>query len=149
MNPSVFNLAEIAQTCYRELTSPEMRDRISLKVADLPMVHGDYPMLVQVMTNLLSNAVKYSSHCEHPEITVGCKRAGAEYVFSVKDNGIGFDMKYADKLFGVFQRLHSAREYDGTGVGLAIVQRVIHRHGGRIWAEAEPDKGATFSFTLA
>jgi light-regulated signal transduction histidine kinase (bacteriophytochrome) len=98
--------------------------------------------------NLLDNAIKFSSKREQPVIEVSGHENGAECVYSVKDNGVGFDMRYYDKLFGVFQRLHSAEEFDGTGVGLAIVQRVVARHGGRVWAEGEVNKGAAFYFSL-
>lgn len=123
--------------------------RIEWTITPLPIIVGDENMLRQVWLNLLGNAVKYSVGSEPAQIEVDCRRAdGGGYQFSVRDNGAGFDMQYAGKLFGVFQRLHSASEFPGTGVGLASVRRVLGRHGGRIWAEAEPGKGATFHFTL-
>ncbi len=148
MSYSTINMGEIIWKCYNEYTPAELRSKINMTVSDFPLVRGDYAMLVQVWTNLISNAVKYSSHTEHPEIRIETSRMENELVFSITDNGIGFDMKYADKLFGVFQRLHTTKEFDGTGVGLAIVQRIIHRHGGRVWAKGAVKKGATFSFTL-
>jgi len=111
-------------------------------------VQGDATLVKQVWANLLSNAVKFSSNCERPVIEVSGRENGAECVYCVKDNGAGFDMRYYDKLFGVFQRLHSTEEFAGTGVGLAIVQRVVTRQGGRVWAEGKVDEGAAFYFTL-
>ena len=123
--------------------------RIEWHITPLPIVVGDENMLRQVWLNLLGNAVKYSTGSEPARIEVDCRRADeGGYEFTVRDNGAGFDMQYAGKLFGVFQRLHSASEFPGTGVGLASVRRVLGRHGGRIWAEAEPGKGAAFHFTL-
>jgi two-component system sensor histidine kinase/response regulator len=101
-----------------------------------------------VWVNLISNAIKYSGNRECPAIRISGHVSGGNNIYSVQDNGAGFDMKYVDRLFGVFQRLHSAQEFPGTGVGLALSQRIIKRHGGRIWAAAEVDKGATFEFAL-
>jgi light-regulated signal transduction histidine kinase (bacteriophytochrome) len=122
--------------------------RAELKIGRLHSIKADYGLLHQVVYNLVSNAIKYSSKVAKPIVEISSKVKGNEIVFSIKDNGAGFDMKYANKLFGVFQRLHSQEEFDGTGVGLAIVQRIISKHGGRIWAESERDKGATFYFSL-
>ena len=117
-------------------------------VGNFPPVFCDGAMLKLVWTNLLSNALKFTRTRTPARIEAGCREEGAEYVFFVKDNGVGFDMRYAKNLFGVFQRLHTMEEFDGTGIGLANVRRIILRHGGRTWAEAEPEKGASFYFTL-
>jgi light-regulated signal transduction histidine kinase (bacteriophytochrome) len=119
-----------------------------IQVAPLPPVTGDLNLLRQVWTNLIDNGIKYSGKAAQPQVEIGARANGREVTYWVKDNGVGFDMKYAGKLFGVFQRLHTQDEFEGTGVGLAIVQRVVHRHGGRVWAEAAPGQGATFSFSL-
>jgi len=111
-------------------------------------VNGDYSLMKQVMVNLISNGMKYSSKKENPLVEINSVIQNGQVIYTVKDNGAGFDMKYADKLFGVFQRLHSAEEFEGTGVGLAMVKRIINKHGGTISAQAEPGKGATFSFSL-
>ncbi|WEN14854.1 ATP-binding protein [Rhodanobacter sp. AS-Z3] len=123
--------------------------RIVWTVAALPMVIGDENMLRTVWQNLLGNAVKYTGQCEVARIDVSAKQGRhGDYEFTVSDNGAGFDMQYADKLFGVFQRLHRASEFPGNGIGLANVRRIVTRHGGRVWAEAEPEKGAHFHFSL-
>jgi signal transduction histidine kinase len=125
--------------------------RIDFTVGDLGTVDADGGLLKQVVSNLVSNAIKFTRRKELAVVEIGCRapsNGGEARVYYVKDNGAGFDMKYYDKLFGVFQRLHSDAEYPGTGVGLAIVQRIIHRHGGRLWADSSPGEGATFCFTL-
>jgi signal transduction histidine kinase len=119
-----------------------------ISLEDLPAADGDIDLLRQLWTNLIDNAIKYSSTRAEPRVTISAERNESAITYSVGDNGVGFDMAYADKLFGVFQRLHRQDEFEGTGVGLAIVQRVIHRHGGRVWAESAPDRGAVFHFTL-
>jgi light-regulated signal transduction histidine kinase (bacteriophytochrome) len=119
-----------------------------LVLGALPPARGDAMLVKQAWANLMGNAIKFSSKRERPVIEVSGREDGAESVYCVKDNGAGFDMQYYDKLFGVFQRLHSAEEFSGTGVGLAIVQRVITRHGGRLWAEGKVNEGATFYFAL-
>lgn len=120
-------------------------------MSELPPCQADSALLKQVFVNLLSNALKFSRHREGAAVEVGWRRDlddRTHHTYFVMDNGAGFDMRYADKLFRVFQRLHRPEEYEGTGVGLAIVQRIIHRHGGRVWAEGAPGKGAMFYFTL-
>lgn len=117
-------------------------------IEPLPEVFADRAMMKQVWMNLLSNAVKYTRHTERAKVKVGCRLKNGEFEFYVRDNGAGFDVQYADKLFGVFQRLHSADEFEGTGIGLANVRRIVSRHGGRTWAEGKVGEGATFYFTL-
>jgi PAS domain S-box-containing protein len=145
----VTGLNSLVQEVIKYLT-PEWRERqIDWRFGDLPFVDCDPGLIKQVFFNLLSNALKYTMPRKPAVIEIGCRLAENPPVFFVKDNGVGFNMKYADKLFGVFQRLHRREDFEGVGVGLASVQRIIHKHGGRIWAEAEVDKGATFLFTLS
>ncbi|MEO1147522.1 MAG: PAS domain S-box protein [Cyanobacteria bacterium J06638_22] len=118
---------------------------IDVVIGNLPTVRGDATLLQQVLSNLVGNAFKFSRYTSAPRVEIGITEEGAIFV---RDNGVGFDMKYADKLFGAFQRLHAQIEFRGTGIGLAIVQRIIHRHGGRVWAESQPNQGATFYFTV-
>jgi PAS domain S-box-containing protein len=129
------------------LAKANLKDGASIDViiGDLPTVRGDATLLQQVLSNLVGNAVKFSRYTSAPRIEIGATEEGAIFV---RDNGVGFDMKYADKLFGAFQRLHGQIEFQGTGIGLAIVQRIIHRHGGSVWAESQPTQGATFYFTI-
>jgi signal transduction histidine kinase len=129
--------------------APERANRsVEVHVGSLPDVVGDSSLLTQVFANLLSNAFKFTRHKTPARIDVGCERHEAASVFFVRDNGAGFDMRYASRLFGLFQRLHTVDEFEGTGVGLSTVERIVSRHGGRIWAEAEPGLGATFRFSL-
>ncbi len=145
-----FDLARISHDAYHSLESERAGKAVQFHVGELPPVVGDPVLLRQVLVNLISNALKYSRTRDPAVVEIGAQAAVDETgpVFYVRDNGVGFDMTYAAKLFGVFQRLHPADEFEGTGVGLAIVQRIIHRHGGRVWAEAAPEAGATFFFTL-
>ena len=130
------------------LTLDQVGRAVEWRIGPLPMVRADPAMLRQVFQNLLSNALKYTRRQPQAVIEVGCETTADEFVFHVRDNGAGFDMAYAHKLFGVFQRLHRAEEFEGIGIGLANVQRIVERHGGRIWPEARPGEGATFWFTL-
>jgi PAS domain S-box-containing protein len=139
--------AELARQAVADLGSEAAGRQVKITIGELCPCEADPVLLRQVFLNLLSNALKFTRRRDVAVIEVGCRRDD-ERVYFVKDNGIGFDMRYADKLFGVFQRLHSAEEYEGTGVGLAIVQRIIHRHGGWVWAEGQVSEGASFFFTL-
>ena len=132
----------------RELLATEAGRNIEWRVGELPTVLADHITMKQVLTNLISNALKYTRNKPVAVIEIGGKLENGKAEYYIKDNGAGFDMKYAGKLFGVFQRLHAASEFEGTGVGLAIVQRIIHKHGGEIRAEGKPGEGATFYFSL-
>ena len=145
---SPIDLAAMTRQVFAQLQAQEPDRDLRLVVQDLPPAWGEPSLLNQVMMNLLGNAIKYTRAQKTAAIEVSGHTEGRETIYSVKDNGIGFDERYAHKLFGVFQRLHNAPEYEGTGVGLAIVQRIIHRHGGRVWAEGKVGEGATFYFAL-
>lgn len=140
-----FSPEALIQQCIGEQSVSETTQ---IRVLHLCPCFGDAFLLKQVWVNMLSNAVKYSRRSNPPVIEIGSGSSEAEVIYYVKDNGVGFDMRYANKLFGVFQRLHRQEDYEGTGVGLAIIQRIIHRHGGRVWAESSPGAGATFYFSL-
>ena len=139
---------DVVRQCVDELHAEQQDRRVEIAIGDLPACQADPALLKQVWMNLMSNALKYTRKQEMAVIAVGCQEQDGATAYFVRDNGVGFDMRYADKLFGVFQRLHRAEDYEGTGVGLAIVQRIILRHGGRVWAEAAVEHGATFYFTL-
>lgn len=142
------DMTALAEAVAEEARSAEPERRIEIAIERLPAAHGERALLQQVLANVIQNAVKFTRTRDPARIEVGHRDEGGEVVYYVKDNGVGFDMRYVDKLFGVFERLHRAEDFEGTGVGLAIVQRIVHRHGGRVWAEAEEDRGATFHFTI-
>lgn len=142
------DMRELVQGVVTELTQHVDAGRIDVRIGDLAPVEGDRSMLRQVFVNLIANALKFSSTRPKSVVEIGHEAREREHVYYVRDNGVGFDMQYANKLFGVFQRLHRQQDFEGTGVGLAIVQRVVHRHGGKVWAESKPDAGAVFSFSL-
>ena len=142
------DMTGLAKSTYEGLNGQHGGPRAELRLGSLPRAKGDRALLTQVWANLLSNALKFSSKREQPLIEVSAISDEKEHIFFVRDNGAGFDPRYHAKLFGVFQRLHSSSEFPGTGVGLALVQRIVTRHGGRVWADSKPNEGATFYFTL-
>lgn len=145
---SAINMTDLAKSVCEELIASDSENRHRFEIERIPPASGDCSLMRQVFFNLLSNARKYSRLKNQPIIEVGGRTENGNNVYYVKDNGAGFDMRYANKLFGVFQRLHGPEEFEGTGVGLAIVQRIIHRHGGKVWAEGKVNEGATFYFAL-
>jgi PAS domain S-box-containing protein len=138
----------LVRQSLEELRAEADGRQLELSIDALPAAEGDPSLLKQVWINLIANALKYTRRRAVATIAIGSLREGTETIYFVRDNGVGFDMRYSDKLFGVFQRMHRAEDYEGTGVGLAIVQRIVHRHGGRVWADAQVDGGASFFFTL-
>ncbi len=148
LNKSSVNMRDVVEMALTDVKLTSENFRAGVTVKDLKPVNGDFGLLKQVWTNLIDNAVKYSSKKEHPKIEIGMIVQQIGNVYYVKDNGAGFDMKYAQRLFEVFQRMSNATEFNGTGVGLATVHRIVTKHGGKIWAEAEDGKGATFFFTI-
>ncbi|HYG36793.1 MAG TPA: ATP-binding protein, partial [Clostridia bacterium] len=143
-----FSLAEVVKEVLQELRHETENRRIEWVVGDLPEVVGDPTMLALALTNLISNALKFTRTRKQAHIEIGSRIEDQEVIVYVADNGLGFDPRYRDKLFGIFQRLHTGKEFDGLGVGLANVRRIVRRHGGRTWAEGSPDRGATFYFSL-
>jgi len=142
-------LKKLVDEIIQELMPDIAGRRIDWRIGDLPSVSGDEAMLRMALDNLIANAVKFTRTRKQARIEIGAQPIqGTEVVIFVRDNGVGFDMTYVDRLFGVFQRLHLEEEFEGTGIGLANVRRIVARHGGRTWAEGEPDQGATFFFSL-
>ena len=148
MSKNKVNLNALVKEVVREIQGELKERKIRWEIDELPDVVGDKSLLRLVLVNLVSNAVKFTSTRPEAEIRIGCKDEEDRFTCSVSDNGVGFNMKYVEKLFGVFQRLHTQDEFEGTGIGLSIVQRIIARHGGRVWAEGAVGQGATFYFTL-
>jgi light-regulated signal transduction histidine kinase (bacteriophytochrome) len=142
------DMSALVRSTLETLALEVSERQIEWVLTDLPPANADPFLIQQVYANLIGNAIKYSRRCDHARIEIGCFMRDDDQVYFVRDNGAGFDMRFSERLFGVFQRLHREDEFEGTGIGLAIVQRIIQRHGGRVWADAELDKGATFYFTL-
>jgi len=146
----IVNLEQLIREALIEVRRDTGDRNINWKVGEFAVVYGDRAMLRIALVNLISNAVKFTRTRSPAEIEIGCTNHGPDQVIVfIRDNGVGFDMKYVNKLFGVFRRLHSSEDFEGTGIGLATVQRIAHRHGGRVWAEGAIDKGATFYFSLS
>ena len=142
------NLSALAEAITERLQAAEPLRKVDFNIQTGLIVEGDSYLLEVVLSNLLGNALKFTGKRTDAHIEFGGTELQGQWVFFVRDNGAGFDMAYSQKLFGAFQRMHKVSEFPGTGIGLATVQRIIHRHGGRVWAEAEVDRGATFYFTL-
>lgn len=142
------NLSALAEECLSNLQSSQPNRKVDIDIQQNMIAKGDPRLLRIVLQNLLSNSWKFTRECENPKIQFAATNNGEKSAYFVKDNGVGFDVKYADKIFGIFQRLHTRQEFDGTGIGLASVQRVVNRHGGKVWVNAKDQKGATFYFTL-
>jgi len=148
LNLDRIDMTALAGSAAAEVTAAHTGSKALIDVAELPAAAGDATVIRQVWCNLIGNALKYSAKRAEPRIKISGRIEGREAIYQVEDNGAGFDMRYADKLFGVFQRLHRTEDFSGTGVGLAIVHRIVARHGGRIWAQGAPDAGACFQFAL-
>ena len=142
------HMEELAQSVFSEVQAANKEHQVLLELHALPPAFGDRAMIRQVLHNLVSNAFKFTRPKADPAIEIGFKDEGNQHTYYVRDNGVGFDMEYSNKLFGVFQRLHNVEEFEGAGVGLALVQRIVLRHSGRVWAEGKPNEGASFFFTL-
>lgn len=142
------DMQALAEAVYEDIATPQVRQDFAFAVSPLPTCLGDQTLLRQVWANLLGNAIKYSAPAAERRIEVAGRREGDMNIYSVKDTGVGFDTQYSAKLYGAFQRLHKEEEFEGTGVGLSIVARIVKRHGGKVWALGEVGKGATFFFAI-
>ena len=142
------NMEEVAKSAFDEIQAANKERPVQIKLHALPLAFGDRTMIRQVWYNLISNAFKFTRPKPNPSIEIGSQEGGNQHTYYVRDNGVGFDMQYSPKLFGVFQRLHGVDDFEGTGVGLALVQRIVLRHGGRVWAEGKVNEGATIYFSL-
>jgi light-regulated signal transduction histidine kinase (bacteriophytochrome) len=148
LEPTELDMQELARTAFERLGQAGQGKGVDFRLGSLPRAKGDRSLFEQIWVNLIANAVKFSSKKESPVVEIGGITAEHEHVYFVRDNGAGFDAAYRERLFGVFQRLHHEHEFPGTGVGLALVHRIVARHGGRVWAEGELGRGATFHFTV-
>ena len=148
MTITKIDISSLAKNIYREFNQDTQGRNIDFTVEDMPHTNADRALITQVLTNLIGNAIKFTRGKENAKINLGFKAGDEDNIYYVKDNGAGFDMKYYDKLFGLFQRLHSQEEFEGTGVGLSIVQRIVSRHGGRVWGESKVGEGTTIYFTI-
>ena len=143
------NMEELAKSVFDEVQTANRERQVVLELQALPPAFGDRPMIRRIFHNLISNAFKFSRPKNDPVIEIGFKDSGNQHTYYVRDNGVGFDMQYSSKLFGVFQRLHNVGEFEGAGMGLALVQRMVIRNGGHVWAEGKAGEGATFYFSLS
>jgi two-component system sensor kinase len=141
-------MQELARSVFDEVQAANRERQVTIKPGKLPPAFGDRTMVRQVLYNLISNAFKFTRPRPNPTIEIGFEEGGNQNTYFVRDNGVGFDMQYSSKLFGVFQRLHNVDDFEGAGVGLALVQRIVLRHGGRVWAEGKTNEGATVYFSL-
>ncbi|MDZ7836916.1 MAG: ATP-binding protein [Actinomycetota bacterium] len=148
INQKLLDMNEIVDALIQPYRDENQQHRIEFKINPLPSAFGDYDMIKSVWSNLIENALKFSSKKDRAKISIGAEESETEIIYYIKDNGVGFEMNYAEKLFNVFQRLHTREDFEGTGIGLATVKKIITRHGGRIWAKSQIGEGADFYFTL-
>jgi light-regulated signal transduction histidine kinase (bacteriophytochrome) len=148
LNYIPIEMNSLVRSIYNDIATPEVLDKFIFKLSKLPNVSADLTLLRQIWTNLISNAIKYTSPQPDPQIEIDGYTEKGNCIYFIRDNGVGFNPLYKDKLFGIFQRLHKESEFEGTGIGLTIVQRIVQHHGGKVWAESEPGKGATFYFSI-